>query len=193
VARTPGSIESTHGRRHLSRETVQRKEALLRPFVAALVTLTLVWMPSLLGDYRASASAATHATPHTSVVPDDLRWGACPPAVPAGASCAVVEGDLSARGALFGFRIKMPDGYQVPAHFHPADEHVLVLSGVFNLGLGERLDPEATRPMPAGSFLVMPKGVPHFVWAKGETILHIYAVGPWGMTYVNPGDDPRKR
>ena len=34
----------------------------------------------------------------------------------------------------------------------------------------------------------------HFVaGTKGETIVQIHGVGPWGITYVNPADDPRKK
>jgi hypothetical protein len=28
--------------------------------------------------------------------------------------------------------------------------------------------------------------------AEGETIVQISTVGPWGLTYVNPKDDPRQ-
>jgi quercetin dioxygenase-like cupin family protein len=125
------------------------------------------------------------------VAPADIAWKACPPALPPGASCATLEGDLAAPGALFGYRVKIPDGYRIAAHFHPTDEHLLVVSGTFNMGMGDTFDQAATRAMGAGSFMVMPKGTRHFAWAKGETIVHVYAIGPWGLTYVNPADDPR--
>jgi hypothetical protein len=32
----------------------------------------------------------------------------------------------------------------------------------------------------------------HFAWAEGETELQISSIGPWGITYLNPADDPRK-
>jgi hypothetical protein len=35
------------------------------------------------------------------------------------------------------------------------------------------------------------KEVRHFEWAKGETIVHLYGVGPTGITYVTSADDPR--
>jgi hypothetical protein len=44
-----------------------------------------------------------------------------------------------------------------------------------------------------GSFAVMPAGVRHFASMKGETILQLHGVGPWGITYVNPADDPRQK
>jgi quercetin dioxygenase-like cupin family protein len=130
---------------------------------------------------------------HIMTTPDEITWGECPPAVPAGAKCAVIEGDMNAPDVLFAFRIKLPDNYSISPHFHPADEHVVVLSGTFNVGLGDKLDTNASKAMPAGSFMVMPKGTHHFAWSKGETVIQVYAIGPWGLTYVNPADDPRKQ
>ncbi|RPJ59237.1 MAG: DUF4437 domain-containing protein [Acidobacteria bacterium] len=127
------------------------------------------------------------------LMPSEVKWGPCPPAVPPGALCSVIEGDLTAADKLFAFRLKMPDNYRIPPHFHPADEHLVVLSGVFNMGMGDTFDTNAGHAMPAGSFMVMPKEQPHFAWTKGETVIQVYAIGPWGLTYVNPEDDPRKR
>jgi hypothetical protein len=39
----------------------------------------------------------------------------------------------------------------------------------------------------------MPRGVRHYAWAKGETVVQVHAVGPFEITYVNPADDPRKQ
>ena len=32
-----------------------------------------------------------------------------------------------------------------------------------------------------------------FGFAKEETIIQVNAEGPWGVTYINPADDPRKK
>jgi quercetin dioxygenase-like cupin family protein len=125
------------------------------------------------------------------LTPDQLEWGDCSAALPPGARCAVLEGDLKADGVLFGYRVQFPDGYRIAPHYHPTDEHILVVKGSFNMGTGARFDVSATRPLTEGSFAVMPKGAPHFAWTSGETIVHVYAIGPWGLTYVNPADDPR--
>jgi quercetin dioxygenase-like cupin family protein len=127
------------------------------------------------------------------LAPENLDWRDCSAALPPGAKCAVVEGDLKAANVLFGYRVKVPDGYRIGPHFHPADEHLVVVRGTFHMGMGDRFDAEATRPMNAGSFMVMPRGAPHYAWTKGETEVHVYAVGPWGITYVNPADDPRRK
>jgi hypothetical protein len=38
----------------------------------------------------------------------------------------------------------------------------------------------------------MPAGALHFAWASEETVIQLHSVGPWGVAYVNPADDPRK-
>src|SRR5262249_33900413 len=53
--------------------------------------------------------------------------------LPPGANVAVLEGDPSKEG-FFTMRIEMPDGYRVPAHWHPKRERLTILSGTLNLG-----------------------------------------------------------
>jgi quercetin dioxygenase-like cupin family protein len=93
----------------------------------------------------------------------------------------------------FTYRLKLPDGYRIPPHVHPADGHLTVIAGTLNIGWGDKFDANATKPMPAGSFIVIPSGAPHFYWTRGETIVQSHGIGPWGVTYVNPADDPRHR
>ncbi len=61
------------------------------------------------------------------------------------------------------------------------------------MGMGGTVDTDAAKAMGPGSFMVMPKGEPHYAWARGETVIQVHAIGPWGLTYVNPADDPRNR
>jgi quercetin dioxygenase-like cupin family protein len=58
----------------------------------------------------------------------DVKWGAAPPVLPKGAMMAVMAGDPGAAGPVT-VRLKMPPGYKIPAHWHPTDEQVTVLSG----------------------------------------------------------------
>jgi quercetin dioxygenase-like cupin family protein len=141
----------------------------------------------LLGGAREGTS------PHVMLTADEVKWGDAPPALPPGAKFALIEGDLEKPGALFTFRLKFPDGYRVPPHFHPADEHITVISGTFHMAMGDRFDAGTGRAMPAGSYVVMPKGEHHFAWTSGETVVQVHAIGPWGITYVNPADDPRAK
>ena len=82
---------------------------------------------------------ATAADNHAVVSPDQLKWGAAPPAFPKGAQIAVLSGDPSKEG-LYVVRVKVPAGYKVPPHTHPNDENITVISGTFNIGMGGKFD-----------------------------------------------------
>jgi quercetin dioxygenase-like cupin family protein len=124
--------------------------------------------------------------------PEAIKWHAGPASLPKGAMIAVLEGDPTNEGP-FVFRVKIPDGYRVSPHTHPKTERVTVISGTFNLGMGDTFDETATKPMPTGSYGYWPAGMKHFVWAKGETVLQFHGVGPWSIQYLNPADDPRNQ
>ena len=124
--------------------------------------------------------------------PGKIKWQAGPDSLPKGAMFAVLEGDPSKEGP-FVFRVKVPDGYRVPPHTHPKTERVTVISGCFNIGMGDKFDESATQEMRAGAYGYWQAGMKHFVWAKGETVLQFHGMGPWSIQYVNPDDDPRKK
>jgi quercetin dioxygenase-like cupin family protein len=147
---------------------------------------------ALLCAAAAIASAQSSPTHHVVVTPEAMKWGPAPPALPAGAEAAVLDGDPSKPG-LFALRVKLPDGYRVAAHWHPMDENLVVLQGALLIGMGDKLDEKAFKALPAGSFTRMPAKVNHYAGAKGETIFHIYGQGPFELNYVSPNDDPRKK
>jgi quercetin dioxygenase-like cupin family protein len=159
--------------------------------LALLVSVSLVLAQGGQKNEDKSASAGKQAE-HIFVAPNDVKWGPGPPSLPPGAQLAVIEGDPSKAGALFTIRGKFPDGYKVPPHWHPADERVVVLQGTLGMGLGEKFDPASGRELPAGSYASMPKGMRHFAWAVGETVIQVSGTGPFEVNYVNPADDPRK-
>jgi quercetin dioxygenase-like cupin family protein len=126
---------------------------------------------------------------HVMVTPDDVEWGPASPKLPPGAQFAVLVGDPSVPDELYVFRAKLPDGYSVPPHWHPMDENVTVIQGAFRLGFGERVNKSAMRELPAGSYVTLPKEMPHYNRAEGETILQFHGIGPYDIVYVNPDDD----
>ena len=166
----------------------------MRKHLPVFLTLTLLAAAAALArtgqEGKGGAAGGAHAA-HVMLTPDQLKWGAGPASLPAGAQLAVVEGDPSKAGA-FTIRLKFPDGFRVSPHWHPSDEKVTVLQGTLGMGLGEKFDAAAGHEMPAGSFAVMPSGVRHYAWAKGETVIQVSSTGPFQITYVNPADDPRK-
>lgn len=140
----------------------------------------------------ALAGAAWAQTPtHTMVTPGEIEWTEVP-SLPAGAKLAAIEGVLT-EAAPFTFRLKLPANFQIPAHWHPAIEHVTVISGTFHMGTGDKLDKAKTRPLPAGSVAIIQPKLHHYGWTDEETVIQLHGVGPWAINYVDPADDPRKK
>jgi quercetin dioxygenase-like cupin family protein len=142
----------------------------------------------LFGSASLSAIAAGD---HIAVSADELTWGPAPPAFPKGAQFSVLAGDPTKEG-LYVIRLKAPAGYKVPPHIHPNDENVTVISGTFYIRTRSTLDEKAGKGLKAGGFLHMPKGMQHSAWFSEETIVQLHGMGPQGISYVNPADDPRK-
>jgi hypothetical protein len=61
------------------------------------------------------------------------------------------------------------------------------------MGVGEKFDRSQAQALPAGGLAIMQPGTPHFVWTRGETVVQLHGTGPWGITYLNPAEDPRKQ
>ncbi len=129
---------------------------------------------------------------HVMHMPTDLIWADGPASLPVGIKVAVLEGDMTKPGS-FTVRVKFPANYKILPHFHPAAEHITVLSGSFNMGLGEVFDESKATQIPSGGFAVMETGTRHFAFTKEETEIQLHGIGPWGITYVNPKDDPRNK
>ena len=126
---------------------------------------------------------------HVMVVPDALEWtGIASMAAPA--EMAVIEGDLGA-AEPFTFRLRLPDGYEIRPHVHPAYERVTVIEGTLHFAHGEEFDRDATTALPPGGVAIMPPGEPMFGYAEGDVVMQLHGTGPWGITYVDPADDPR--
>jgi quercetin dioxygenase-like cupin family protein len=158
------------------------------PLLAALVTLAL---PSTLlhAQHAAGEKAATHANLYP---PTEIQWKAGPPSLPKGAQIAVLEGDPAKEG-MFVMRVRVPDGFHIPAHTHPKPERVTILQGTFKLAMGENPQKASAQALVAGTYGVWPPGMVHAVWTEGETIVQFHGMGPWVINYVNPADDPRNK
>ncbi len=162
----------------------------------SLIALTVLAAPLALGQETTRPAADEKKGVETQTgemgfySPAEVKWKDGPGSLPAGAKFAVLEGDPAKEGP-FVMRLWLPDGFRIQPHLHPKVERVTVVSGIFNLGMGEKFDQSATREMPAGTFGFWPAGMRHFAWARGETVLQLHGTGPWMITYVNPADDPR--
>jgi quercetin dioxygenase-like cupin family protein len=155
-----------------------------RPFAFGVGSLGLVLM-------MCTGAAAVAADSPIVSSSKDVKWGPAPPILPKGAMMAVMAGDPGTAG-LVAVRLKMPAGYKIPAHWHPTDEQVTVLSGTLALGMGDKLDETKGVTLRAGGFGVAPAHMNHYAWTKTGAVVQINLMGPFALTYVNPADDPTK-
>jgi quercetin dioxygenase-like cupin family protein len=149
---------------------------------------TAVALAMLLG----APTTAQGTDQHKIVSPTEIKWGPGPPSIPPGSQAAVLYGDPSKEG-MFALRLKLPKDYVIPPHTHPKPEVVTVISGTFRLGMGEKPDRAKAQALTAGSFFALSPGMAHFAFADDDTVIQLNSMGPWGLTYVNPTDDPRKK
>jgi quercetin dioxygenase-like cupin family protein len=157
----------------------------------SMVLPTLVIGAVALAGAAATAPAQTMDA-HTIVSPQQIKWGPGPASIPPGAEAATLFGDPTKEG-LFALRLKLPKGYHIPPHTHPRPEVVTVISGTLRLGMGEAADQSKAQPLPAGSFFALSPGMAHYAFADEDTVLQLTSNGPWGLTYINPKDDPRQK
>jgi hypothetical protein len=122
----------------------------------------------------------------------ELKWGAAPPALPAGAQMAVVSGDPGKKG-MFAVQLKMPAGYAVPAHWHPTDETVRLVSGKLGYGMSGKLDRAEAKGLAVGHSVTMKARMKHWVFTDQGATVQVSGMGPFQITYVDPKDDPRKK
>ncbi|HSF30415.1 MAG TPA: cupin domain-containing protein [Candidatus Tectomicrobia bacterium] len=161
----------------------------MRTLHSVVVALTFA-LGSLLAPPTWAASQPKAGAP-LMAAPSDLTW-ADVPSLPPGAKIAVIQGPLN-EAVPFTFRLKVPAGYKIPVHTHPAIEHVTVMSGTLYFAGGDTFDEASVKTLTPGSVVVMPAGHPMYGWTKEETIIQVHGVGPWGIDYLTPADDPRKK
>lgn len=130
-----------------------------------------------------SLSAQSQTTNVRIITPADIQWAAIP-GYPPGYARMMLEGKTD-DGGSHTYRVRLPAGFKIEPHTHPSDEHVTVLQGTWGLGLGESFDASRVKAIPAGSFVIIPAGTPHFLSIDTETIVQVQGIGRIGMTYVN--------
>ena len=123
---------------------------------------------------------------------DNLKWGPAPPFLPPGAQAVILSGDPS-KAVPYVLRAKQPAGYKIPAHTHPQDENLTVISGNIHVGMGPKLDETKGETFTAGGYVLVPKDMQHYLWSTEETIIQVHGIGPVDFSYVNPADDPRNK
>ncbi len=115
-----------------------------------------------------------------------LQWSDLKvPGFDPGTKIAVVHGDPAGNGD-YTVRLKFPDGYRFPVHWHPKAEHLTVLSGKLLLGMGTKADRAAEKTYTSGDFLYIPAKNTHFGGAKGVTVIQLHGMGPFTINLGTP-------
>jgi quercetin dioxygenase-like cupin family protein len=160
----------------------------MRGFVAAAILLAIAGTAYAQDDLTIERmSVDTMET----FDPAKLAWKD-EPILPKGAKSVLLVGDPSKAGVFIAY-LKFPPNYIIPPHTHPFAEIVTVLSGKAGNGMGEKFDKEKGELLSAGAGFSLPADHAHYLWTTDEeTIVQLIATGPWGITYTDPKDDPRK-
>jgi quercetin dioxygenase-like cupin family protein len=168
--------------------------------VAALVAGSIGWVAvsaSAAEPHRpqltpAGAHGPAHDEPGMVKHQGDLEWGPPPDGLPIGARAALLQGNPTEAGGVFAVRLAAPDGYTIKPHYHPTGEYLTVIRGEVLVGDGDVLDRSRASVLRPGDFAAMPAGHHHFaIVSAPDTVIQVHAQGPWGITYVDPADDPR--
>ena len=136
--------------RHYSRSSMLNEgDSTMKRYL--LLTLAVVGIFSWAG---LGFTLAAHDNSHAKNIftPDTISWGAAPPVVRPGAQFAVLEGDPTATTGDYTIRLKMPDGFRIPPHWHPSRENVTIISGTLKVGMGDEFDTSKMTAFGAGSF-----------------------------------------
>lgn len=136
----------------------------------------------LIAFGMAVVPAHSNAQDATIKLPQDITYKAALAGTP---EVAVLFGDPSKPG-VYVVRVRVPSGLKLMPHWHPDEVRtVVVLSGTFLHGYGERWDEAKLKVHPPGTFFSEPFKAPHFAWAKeGEVVLQITATGPTATTNI---------
>lgn len=157
----------------------------------------VVFWRKISGRWRIQLDAPSTTTPLPATMPaeqsamvardhDALTWtDFAPPGFPPGGKIAVLHGDPFSAGP-FVLRLRLPDGYQIPVHWHPTGEYLTVISGGARFGMGNRVDIAAAQAFTPGDFVFIPPRQPHFGQVVGETVLQINGNGPFVLNLGSP-------
>lgn len=153
---------------------------------------------AIVASLTAGAATAAHAQSTDAVfVPiaaDALEWSPItPPGFDVGMEIAPVQGDPGVDGGAYTLRLRFPDGYRFPPHFHPNAENVTVLDGTFLLAMGEAADEGRLQTYRPGDYIYIAGEHPHFGGVRGATTIQLHGTGPFDIIVVGSPEDTRRR
>jgi transposase len=110
-------------------------------------------------------------------LPAGVQWRDSP-TLP-GNKQAILHGDPNKPGDHYVVRNWFKAGNFSRPHYHANDRFIVVLSGTWWIGTGEKFDTGNTEPMKPGSFVVHYGNKVHYDGAKDEDcVIEIHGIGP---------------
>ena len=98
-----------------------------------------------------------------------------------GVAIALIAGNP--KEGAYTIRAKFSTGVRIPAHFHPDERIVTVISGTYFFAPGEKFDEDALRGYGPGTVIVVPAGAPHFSACRDDVaVVQESGIGPTGIT-----------
>jgi hypothetical protein len=138
----------------------------MKSIAALLVSMVLIALPT------ASQEHVSHVVP-MSIFTRDHRF-------------VTISGDPTKPGVLYMIRIHSEAGYIIMPHTHPEDEHITVLKGTWELGMGDRFNPKVLEPMEMGGYGLVGRKMAHFAFSKTDAVVQVHGIGPFTTTWVTP-------
>jgi hypothetical protein len=108
-------------------------------------------------------------------------------------SVGELEGNPSEKGAVT-LRLRFPADYNILPHWHSVTERATVLSGALQVGMGDRLDRQASQTIEPGGFVSLSRRrctTSH--GRRRRPSFRSIARGSFDIFYVNPADSPVSR
>jgi quercetin dioxygenase-like cupin family protein len=104
-----------------------------------------------------------------------------------GIKLAVLEGDPGGKGH-YVLRLQFPAGYRFPVHWHPGIENLTVVSGQFQLAMGNTADWNALKTYSPGDYLYIPPKHAHFGGSasSGPSVVQLHGEGPFQVILGPP-------
>lgn len=131
---------------------MRHRTLLGRLLQAALFSLLVL---SLAGSIARAQAPAPEAALALTADDSQLKWGPCPPFLPAGCVIAVVHGDPTKDNVDVFF--KVPARSILPLHWHTSAERMVLLAGELHV----TYEGQAPVVLRAGSYAYGPAKLPH--------------------------------
>ncbi|GAA4842372.1 cupin domain-containing protein [Algivirga pacifica] len=148
----------------------------------AIYSVTLLFIVFMVGCKPSTAPVEemqfSEGEVQHAVYANEIQWQPCPPNLPSGCEMFLLEGNPKGNG-LFSVRFRVQKGFEMPAHTHPQNERVTVLSGQMSVAFITAGKEQQAKHFGPGDYYINAKGSTHKVWADTTSVIQITGIGPW--------------